>query len=237
MANIQMDVTPVLPHLAARHPGGRPHVVGITGAVAAGKSVFAQALDDHFSAGGAQVERVCSDGFLFSNARLAELGLSNQKGFPTSYDHAALRAALTAIREGPTVFPGYSHVTYDVDPALARTLNPPDILLIEGLNLIPTHGPSLIDTLIYLDAEEGDLEAWFTARFMGLWDAAEHDPTSFYARFRKMGRSEATAFAKMVWEQINLRNLREHIMAAREIADIVVRKGPGHEIASVEVRA
>ena len=236
MANIQMDVTPVLPHLAARHPGGRPHVVGITGAVAAGKSVFAQALDDHFSAGGAQVERVCSDGFLFSNARLAELGLSNQKGFPTSYDHAALRAALTAIREGPTVFPGYSHVTYDVDPALARTLNPPDILLIEGLNLIPTHGPSLIDTLIYLDAPESDLEAWYTHRFLGLWEAAEHDATSFYARFRGMSREETEVLARRVWDQVNLKNLRDHIAPARAQADLVVRKGPGHEIVGVEAR-
>lgn len=232
----QIDLTEVVARLTARRPASGTYVVGITGAVAAGKSVFARALTEHLAAGGATVELVATDGFLFSNARLAEMDLSNQKGFPPSYDHAALRAALETVRQGPTVFPGYSHVTYDVDPAMARTIDRPDVLVIEGLNLAPTHGRSLIDSLIYLDAPEYDLEAWYITRFLGLWEAAEHDPTSFYARFRGMSRPEVEGLARMVWEKVNLKNLREHILQARDQADLVVRKGPGHQILAVEMR-
>lgn len=231
-----MDLSQVAERLAARRPASGTYIIGVTGAVAAGKTVFAAALAEHLAAAGQKVELVCTDGFLFSNARLAELDLSNQKGFPPSYDHAALRAALESVRREPTAFPGYSHVTYDIDPALVRTLDPPGILIIEGLNLIPTHGPSLIDSLIYLDAPEYDLEAWYTARFMGLWEAAEHDPASFYARFRNMSRAETEGLAKMVWEKVNLKNLHDHILPARDQADLVVRKGPGHQILAVETR-
>lgn len=104
------------------------------------------------------------------------------------------------------------------------------------MNLIPTHGPSLIDSLIYLDAPEPDLEAWYIARFLTLWDAAEHDPASFYARFRAMSRTEVEALARTVWERVNLKNLHDHIVAARDIADLVVRKGADHAITSVEAR-
>ena len=231
-----MDLSQVAERLAARRPASGTYIIGVTGAVASGKSVFAAALVEHLAAEGHRVELVCTDGFLFSNARLAELDLSNQKGFPPSYDHAALRAALERVRFGPTVFPGYSHVTYDTDPALARTLDPPGVLIIEGLNLVPTHGPSLIDSLIYLDAPEHDLEAWYTTRFMGLWEAAEHDPASFYTRFRHMSRAETEGLARMVWEKVNLKNLHDHIAPARDLADLVVRKGPGHEIVAVETR-
>jgi len=232
----EMDLSQVAERLAARRPASGTHVVGVTGAVAAGKSVFAQALADRLARDGARVELVATDGFLHSNARLAELELTNQKGFPPSYDHAALRAALESVRRGPTVFPGYSDVTYDVDPALARTLDPPDVLVIEGLNLIPTHGPSLIDTLVYLEADEAHLESWYVARFLGLWEAAEHDPASFYARFLGMSRPEVEGLARMVWEKVNLKNLREHIAPARALADLVVRKGPDHAIVAVEAR-
>ncbi|MDP3632489.1 hypothetical protein [Phenylobacterium sp.] len=231
-----MDLSQVADRLTARRPASGTYIIGVTGAVAAGKTVFAAALAEHLAAAGEKVELVCTDGFLFSNARLAELDLSNHKGFPPSYDHAALRAALESVRREPTSFPGYSHVTYDIDPALARTLDRPDILIIEGLNLIPTHGPSLIDSLIYLDAPEYDLEAWYTARFMGLWEAAEHDPGSFYARFRNMSRAETEGLARMVWEKVNLKNLHDHILPARDQADLVVRKGPGHQILAVETR-
>jgi len=231
-----MDLSQVAERIEARRPASGTYVIGVTGAVAAGKSVFAQALAEHLAAAGDRVELVCSDGFLYPNARLTELGILNQKGFPPSYDHAALRAALESVRRAPTAFPGYSHVTYDIDPTLARTLDPPDTLIIEGLNLIPTHGPSLIDSLIYLDAPEYDLAAWYTARFMGLWEAAEHDPSSFYARFRGMSRAETEGLARMVWEKVNLKNLHDHILPARDQADLVVRKGPGHEILAVEAR-
>ncbi len=222
--------------LAPLRPASGPFVVGVTGSVAVGKSTFAEALKTAFERDDHQVELVCTDGFLHSNARLEELGLTVQKGIPASYDHTALRAALEGVRHAPTRFPGYSHVTYDVDDALAREVAPPDVLVIEGLALRhPMTGPpDLLDALIYLDAEEADLERWFVARFMGLWDRAEHDPASFYARFRSMSRPEAQAFGKMVWDRINLPNLRDHIAPARALADLVVRKAGDHAISGVE---
>ena len=217
-----------------------PLVIGVTGAVASGKSTFAAQMRDTLTAGinPPWVEIVCTDGFLMPNARLEKLGLMDQKGFPPSYDTKALHAALVAIRTGQAVFPAYSHVSYDIDPALARTLNAPDILIVEGLNLhhraLTPDAPDPLDLLIYLDADEALLADWFLARFMGLYDAAEHDPSSFYARFRPLGREATEAIARNVWDQVNLKNLRETIVQARAGADLIVRKGEGHEIVAVE---
>jgi type I pantothenate kinase len=220
--------------LRARRPQAAPYVVAITGSVAAGKSVFAGELAADMAAWPEHpsVEVVCTDGFLMDNAALDARGLTQRKGFPESYDAEAMRAALAAIREGPARFPAYSHVTYDVDPDLARTLQPPDVLIVEGLGLQGDRG-GLIDALIYLDADEADLEAWFTERFIGLWAAAEHDPASFYARFRNLDEAGARGFARMIWQAINLPNLRNHIVQARDLADIVIRKGPGHAIEAI----
>ena len=220
--------------LRAHRPAAAPYVIAITGSVAAGKSVFAGELAADLAACPERlvVEIVCTDGFLMDNAALEGLGLTQRKGFPESYDTAGLRAALAAIRGGPVRFPSYSHVTYDIDPALARMLEPPDVLIVEGLGLHTDHG-GLIDALVYLDADEASLEAWFTERFIGLWAAAEHDPASFYARFRTMDETSARAFAKLVWEAINLPNLRDHIIGARDLADVVIRKGAGHAIEAI----
>jgi type I pantothenate kinase len=228
------SLTDVRDLLRAHRPAARPYVVAVTGSVAAGKSVFAGELAADIAAWPERLsaEIVCTDGFLMDNAALETLGLSQRKGFPESYDTAGLKAALAAIRTGPARFPAYSHVTYDIDPALARTIDPPDVLIIEGLGLAIDHGP-LIDALIYLDADEADLEAWFTERLVGLWAAAEHDPTSFYARFRHLDEAGARGFARMVWEGINLPNLRDHIVQARTLADIVIRKGPDHAIEAI----
>ncbi|WP_304192283.1 hypothetical protein [Phenylobacterium aquaticum] len=225
----------ILQALEPRRPAKGPFVLGITGAVAAGKSVFAGQLSRALSASGAKTQIVHTDGFLMTNTRLAELGLTDRKGFPESYDHTALAAALTAIRTGPVTFPAYSHTTYDVDPALARRLDPPDVLIIEGLALRrPETGPaSLLDALIYIDAEETDLEAWYVERFLRFWEAAEDDPGSFYARFRHMDQPAVIQLARMVWTEVNLKNLREHIVAARPLADLVVRKGPDHAVVGV----
>jgi type I pantothenate kinase len=222
----------------ARRPAAAPYVIGVTGAVAAGKSTFAGELAEAIAAwpDHPRVEIVNTDGFLFANAVLDARGLTLRKGFPETYDAAALGVALAAIRSGPADFPGYSHVIYDVDPALTRRIERPDVLIVEGLGLQDDPRAGGLDTLIYLDADEADLEAWFTERFLGLWRAAEHDPASFYARFRTLDEAGARAFAGQVWRAINLRNLREHIVRARDHADIVVRKGAGHAVEAVTVR-
>jgi type I pantothenate kinase len=223
--------------IRARRAGRTPFLVGITGAVAAGKSTLAGELAAALAASGLSVEIVATDGFLRDNAALEALGILGRKGFPESYDVAALRAALAAIRSGPADFPGYSHVRYDIDPALTRRLAAPEVLIVEGLSLQEGAAALGLDLLIYLDADEADLEVWFTERLIGLWRAAEHDPTSFYARFRHMTEPQARAFAQQVWRAINLPNLREHIAGAKDVADIVIRKGADHRIVGMTAQA
>lgn len=203
-------------------------IVGLTGSVAAGKSTLANALKAALAAR-LSVEVVSTDGFLWPNAVLAERGTLMRKGYPETYDQEGLRAALAGLRTGPAVFPGYSHVIYDIDPALSREIAPPDVLVLEGLGLADKSAG--LDLLVYLDAAETDLEDWFARRFMDFWREAGHDPASFYARFRGMTEAEADAFARSrVWGQMNLPNLREHIILARDRADIVVRKAADHSL-------
>ena len=230
--------------LADHQPRQGTFLIGVTGAVASGKSALAARLKEALGLGAPplRVDLVCTDGFLFSNKILAERGLEAKKGYPESYDLAALRSALAAARRGPVGFPGYSHVTYDVDPLLARTVDAPDTLIIEGLGLgldrSRDGAPSdAIDALIYLDADEADLEAWFVGRFVGLWEAAEHDPASFYARFRTLDREGARALARSVWQGINLPNLHAHIAPVCALADIVVHKGADHRIDRISIRS
>jgi type I pantothenate kinase len=231
-----LSIEAVARAIDARRPPARPYIVGITGSVASGKSTLALALAPLMAAGAARVELVATDGFLFPNAALAERGLELRKGFPETYDLAALAAALQGVRTGPVTIPGYSHSTYDVDPAAARTLSPPDILLVEGLALgldrPSTPGlASLVDCLVFIDAAEADLETWFVTRFMALWEAAAEDPSSFYTRFRDRDRAEA--LAHMVWTGINLPNLRQHIAPVRGHADLVVVKAADHAVSRI----
>jgi type I pantothenate kinase len=230
------DVASVAERIEARRGGARPFLVGVTGAVAAGKSTFAGQLATALAGRSLSVEIACTDGFLMDNATLDAKGILGRKGFPESYDVAAMRAALAAVRSGPADFPGYSHVIYDIDPALTRRIGPADVLVVEGLSLHDGAAAVGLDALIYLDADEAHLEGWFTERLIGLWRAAEHDPTSFYAQFRHFTEPEARAFAVRVWQAINLPNLREHIVKGRDVAEIVVSKGADHAILAVAER-
>jgi type I pantothenate kinase len=215
----------------------RPYVVGVTGGVAAGKSTFALQLAQRLAQPAPRTAEVVStDGFLMDNAALDRLGLISRKGFPESFDAEAMRAALGAIRTGPTTFPGYSHTIFDIDPALSRRIEPPDVLIVEGLGLHAGAAAVGLDVLVYLDAEEALIEGWFAERFIGFWRAAETDPASFYARFRHLDEAGVRGVAAMVWREINLPNLREHISKARDVADIVVTKSEGHHILAVQER-
>jgi type I pantothenate kinase len=225
-----LDVAGLAERLRPRRKAPGPFIVGVTGAVAAGKSTLAGQLGDHIVAwpGVREIEVVSTDGFLLPNATLEARGLVSRKGFPESYDAAALRGALAAIRVGPADIPGYSHTIYDIDPALTRRVTPPDVLIVDGLGLHEGAAAVGLDALVYLHAEEPHLEAWFEARLVEFWRAAETDPTSFYAQFRHMDEAEVRAFAGRVWRHINLPNLREHISRGRDVADIVVTKGADH---------
>ena len=206
-------------------------VVGVTGSVAAGKTTLCTAIANQLRST-MRVEIASTDGFLLPNATLTERGLMMRKGYPETYDDAMLAGALQRVRWGPVCIPGYSHTTYDRAPELDRTINRPDILLVEGLGLSPSGKPrapsALLDLLIYVDASEADLESWFVRRFMTFWREAENNPSSFYARFRSMSEPDAEAFSRQVWAGINLPNLREHIAPARLQADILIRKSGDH---------
>jgi type I pantothenate kinase len=225
--------------VTARRPASGVFIIGLTGSVASGKSTLAGALKTWFERqGDSAVELASTDGFLLANAELEARGLLPRKGYPESYDIESLRRTLADARAGAVTLPGYSHAIYDVDLALARRIEGPGVLIVEGLSLHHAWaGPPLIDCLLYLDADEADLEAWYVERFVQLWAAAEHDPASFYARFRAMDEPALRAFAAdVVWRRMNLPNLLENVVLARDIADIVVRKGPGHEITGIDVR-
>ncbi len=221
----------IVRRLVARLPAQGVTIIGVTGAVAAGKSTFAATLERALATDGRRVALASTDGFLFPNAILEARGLSLRKGFPESYDVAALTGALTAIRAGPAEFPGYSHARYDVDPALARWIGPVDVLILEGLGLHAA--PPLTDILIYLDAAEADLQGWYVDRFVGLWRAGAGEEGNFYARFAGQDEAAVRAFAAQVWQAINLPNLRAHIIGARQIADLVIAKRADHGFASV----
>ena len=202
-------------------------MVGITGSVAVGKTTLAKQLAEELPC---QVEIVSTDGFLKPNVVLEAAGLAMRKGFPESYDTDAMDAALAGLKSGPVTVPVYSHVTYDIDPAAARSIAGADIVLVEGLGLAPGldgRRPPL-DLLVYLDAEEADIISWFVVRFLGLWDAAAFDHTSFYARFRHMSEAEARDFALQVWNGINRPNWLQHIANAKPVADFVVKKAADH---------
>lgn len=208
---------------------GEVLVVGLTGSVAAGKSTLAKQIADAL-AGQHRVEVVATDAWLLPNAVLDTRGLTLRKGFPESYDRDALAALPAAIRRGPVTVPGYSHDRYDVDPSLARSIAPPDLLILEGLGFSGPGVADHVDVLIYLDADEADLEHWFLNRFMRLWHAAADDPASFYARFRSLDEAAARDFGRMVWQTINLPNLRDHISHAKPRSDIVIGKRRDHAL-------
>ena len=215
---------------------GETFIVGVTGSVAVGKTTFCNAIAGHLRST-QQIEIVSTDGFLLSNDALNARGLSMRKGYPESYDRGLMSGVLQRLRWGPVRIPGYSHRTYDLAPELDRTIFRPDIVLVEGLGIGPgIDGRDLsshMDMLVYLDASEQDLETWFVERFLALWKAAESDPRSFYARFRSLSEDEADAFARSVWTQINLPNLRDSITRGRDAADLVVQKAADHRLSLV----
>ncbi|MSP49829.1 MAG: type I pantothenate kinase [Alphaproteobacteria bacterium] len=233
----EMDA--ILGEVLRRRPAEPPHLIGVGGSVAVGKSTFARSLGQRIAAGPAapRVEIVTTDGFLFPNRVLAERGLKRRKGFPESFDVDALRSALAAIRRRERVaVPLYSHATYDVDLVNVQIVSAPDVVILDGLHLAQIERPGesrLIDCLIYLEAEEATIEKWFADRMLPLMAAGVDDPSSFYYAYREMDPAERPAFAARVWTDINLPNLRNHIRADRDAADLVVRKAADHSLLDV----
>jgi type I pantothenate kinase len=230
-AGIPTDAVAIAAMLAARPE--RPLLVGLTGSVAVGKTALAAALASAL-APAVTVAQVATDGFLHPNAILETRGLVLKKGFPESFDADALFSALASLRTGPTTVPVHSHASYDIDPALARRVDPAEIILVEGLGLsgFPDgrSARSALDVLIYLDADPADVARWYVARFIALWRAGADDPGSFYHRFAALPEAQVVALAEATWTNINLPNLVGHIAAARATADIRLHKTAEHHL-------
>ncbi len=228
-----------------------PFIIGIGGSVAVGKSTTARVLRELLTRwpSAPKVELITTDGFLFPNAVLHAEGLMERKGFPESYDVATLLAFLSAIKAGTSEVsaPVYSHLTYDIVPGETVVVDRPDILILEGLNVLqprvlPKDGKAVpfvsdfFDFSVYLDADEEALRAWYIERFMRLKETRFRDPDSYFHNYANISDAEAKEIATGLWERINLVNLRENIVPTRPRADLILRKDAHHAVKEVALR-
>ena len=229
-----------------------PFIIGIAGSVAVGKSTTARILKELLARWPAspKVDLVTTDGFLYPNAVLEAEGLMGRKGFPESYDVGSVLRFLSSIKAGErnVQAPTYSHLTYDVLPDRFVTVDQPDILVFEGINVLQTRAElprdgravpvvsDFFDFSIYIDAEEPDIERWYVDRFMRLRETAFRDPQSFFHRYSKLSTDEALAIANRLWTDINLKNLHDNILPTRPRADLILHKGRNHLIDMVSLR-
>src|SRR5438552_2208746 len=228
-----------------------PFVIGVAGSVAVGKSTTARVLKALLARwpNTPRVDLLTTDGFLYPNAVLEREALMEKKGFPESYDLSALLRFLTDVKAGrrPVRAPVYSHLVYDVMPNDWIVIERPDILIVEGLNVLQTGRPpkdgkaipyvsDFFDFSIYLDADERVLREWYVSRFFSLRDTAFRDPRSYFHRYASLSNGEASETANRIWHTINLVNLRENVIPARQRADLILRKGADHIIHSVLLR-
>jgi type I pantothenate kinase len=228
-----------------------PYIIGIAGSVAGGKSTTARILrallarwPDH-----PEVDLVTTDGFLYPNRVLEERGLMSRKGFPESYDVRRLLRFVNYVKSGvPEVAaPVYSHLVYDVLPEEAKIVCQPDIMILEGLNVLQTGNggqrdvpgtfiSDFFDFSIYVDAEDADLERWYVDRFLTLRDTVFQDKDSYFNRYASLSTGEAKDVARGIWAEINGPNLAQNIKPTRERARLILEKGPDHSVRSVKLR-
>lgn len=227
-----------------------PYIVAIAGSVAVGKSTTARILQavlrqwpDH-----PRVDLVTTDGFLFPNAVLEQRGLMSRKGFPESYDRKRLVAFLADIKAGKPELsaPLYSHVAYDIVPDALTTIQRPQIVIVEGLNVLQNPAPragsvstlvsDYIDFSIYVDASEEDIRRWYVERFMTLRATVFQSSKSYFHRYASLTDDEARATAMRIWQEINAINLRENILPTRERANLILVKKADHSVGSVSLR-
>ena len=223
-----------------------PYIIGVAGSVAVGKSTLARLLQALLSRWPEhpRVELITTDGFLFPNAELEARGIMDRKGFPESYDTQSLLSFLRAVKSGePEVTaPIYSHVIYDVLPDRHEIVHQPDILILEGLNVLQVDSyanefvSDYFDFSIYLDADESLIESWFIERFHALRRTVFQDPQSFFKHFADLTDEQATMLAGQIWESINGRILRENIAPTKGRASLVIEKGADHRVTDVFLR-
>lgn len=228
-----------------------PYIIGIAGSVAVGKSTTARLLQalltrwpEH-----RKVDLITTDGFLYPNQVLKNRNIMKKKGFPQSYDMRRLVNFVSQIKSGArnVVAPVYSHLTYDIVPDQQQVIDQPDILILEGLNVLQSdmdypHDPhhvfvsDFVDFSIYVDADPELLKQWYIGRFLKFRQGAFSDPDSYFHNYSKLSEEEAVKIAGSIWDEINGLNLKENILPTKERASLIMTKGENHSIQNVRLR-
>jgi type I pantothenate kinase len=224
-----------------------PFIIGVAGSVAVGKSTTSRVLRELLSRypDTPNVALVTTDGFLWPTAELERRGILDRKGFPESYDRRALLRFVSQVKSGvPRVeAPAYSHLLYDREKELTQVVDSPDILIVEGLNVLqpPSTGSmlavsDLFDFSVFVDARTSDIATWYEERFLALQRGAFSDPRSYFHRYSQLSEPDARAEAQSIWREINLPNLEDNILPTKPRASLILRKGSNHRVESILLR-
>lgn len=223
-----------------------PFVIGVAGSVAVGKSTTSRVLQALLSSWPSHptVDLITTDGFLLPLRELEGRGLTHRKGFPESYDLRRLVRFMADVKAGvaEVLAPVYSHIAYDIVPGEHQVVRQPDIVIVEGLNVLQTRGrgpmfvSDFFDFSIYVDAQETDIEQWYVERFLRLRETVFQDRSSHFHRFATLTPQQAADTARGIWESINLVNLRANVLPTRERACVILEKGRDHAVRRVRLR-